>query len=209
MDCKLATIFGFTFEAFRERNLMFIVSGFKCSFCWTCVNFVVIFGCWNFSLVYHIIWATLYQLGSLFLFCNYKGFLIHLIFSKVLIMWIYKGHDIWCAAIWYFYVISFKYFVVNVVFVKLPLKKLKIPFKKMSSKGFEITIDNGNTSTEFLDVSLDLLLNTYCSYRKPYSTTNYIKNHSNHPKNIRSSIPEKIKKVYVNYLKMKKFLAIS
>ena len=44
----------------------------------------------------------------------------------------------------------------------------------MSSIGFENTIDIGNTSTEFLDVSLDLSLNTYSPYRKPNSKTSYI-----------------------------------
>ena len=75
------------------------------------------------------------------------------------------------------------------------LEKIKKSLiKKMSSIGFEITIDIGNTSTEFLDISLDLLLNTYCPYRKPNSKTNYINNNSNHPKNIRNNIPKMIEK---------------
>ena len=50
--------------------------------------------------------------------------------------------------------------------LELPLKKLKFLIKKMSSIGFEITIDTG---TEIFDFSLDLPLNTYCPYGKPNS----------------------------------------
>ena len=61
----------------------------------------------------------------------------------------------------------------------------------MSSIGFKITINIDNTSTEFLNVSLDLSLNTY---RKPNSKTNYINNNFNHLKNIRNNIPKAFKK---------------
>ena len=62
------------------------------------------------------------------------------------------------------------------------------------SSVFEITIDIGNTSTEFLDVSLDQSLNTYCPYCKPNSKTNYINNNSNHPKSIRNNIQKMVEK---------------
>ena len=62
----------------------------------------------------------------------------------------------------------------------------------MSSISFELTIDIGNTSTEFLGVSLDLSLNIYSPYRKPNSKTSYINNNSN--KNIRNNIPKMIEK---------------
>ena len=65
----------------------------------------------------------------------------------------------------------------------------------MSSTSFEITTDIGNTSTEFLDISLDLLLKTFCPFRKPNFKTNYINNNnSNHPKNIRNNVPKMIAK---------------
>ena len=64
----------------------------------------------------------------------------------------------------------------------------------MSSIGFEITIDNGYTSTEFLDVSLNLSLNTCCFYRKPNFKTNYINKNSNHPKKIRKKMSKFIEK---------------
>ena len=75
----------------------------------------------------------------------------------------------------------------------------------MSSTGFEITIDIGNTSTEFIDVSLDL--NNFCLYRKPNSKAYYI--NYNHSKNVRNTIPKMIEKNYLNCLRMKKFLRTS
>ena len=44
------------------------------------------------------------------------------------------------------------------------------------------------------DITLDLLLNTYCPYRKPYSKTNNINNNSNNPKNIHNIIQKMIEK---------------
>ena len=61
------------------------------------------------------------------------------------------------------------------------VKNKKSLIKKMSFISFEITIDIGNTSTKFLDITLDLLLNTYCPYRKPNSKTNCINKNSNNP----------------------------
>ena len=55
--------------------------------------------------------------------------------------------------------------------------------------GFDIVIDNGNTTSNFLDISLNLTLNTYCPFTKPNSKTTYINNGSNHPKIIRKNIP--------------------
>ena len=60
----------------------------------------------------------------------------------------------------------------------------------MFSTVFEITIDIGNTSTEFIDVSLDL--NNFCLFRKPNSKAYYI--NYNHSKNVRNTIPKMIEK---------------
>ena len=61
--------------------------------------------------------------------------------------------------------------------------------KTISQLGFEIVIDIGNTTSNFLDISLNLSLNTYCPTTKPNSKTTYINNESNHPKIIRKNIP--------------------
>jgi len=73
-------------------------------------------------------------------------------------------------------------------------KMKKYILKKISNIGFEITIDIGSTTTDFLDVHLDLALNNYQPYHKPNSKTIYINNGSNHPKRIRENIPIMIEK---------------
>ena len=50
----------------------------------------------------------------------------------------------------------------------------KCILKKISSIGFKNTIDIGNTSTKFLNVSLDLIISNYHLYGKPNSKTIYI-----------------------------------
>ena len=68
-------------------------------------------------------------------------------------------------------------------------KTKKRIIKAMSKIGFEITIDIGNTTSNFLDISLNLTLNTYWPFTKPNAKTTYINNGSNHPKIIRKNLP--------------------
>ena len=73
------------------------------------------------------------------------------------------------------------------------LEKLKKSIiNEMSKIGFEITIEIGETSIDFLDISLDLTCDKFCPYKKPNSKTCYINNGSNHPKQIRENIPKMI-----------------
>ena len=64
----------------------------------------------------------------------------------------------------------------------------------MKSSGFNITIDAGSRMTNFLDVSLDLMHNSYQPYRKPNSKIQYIHRESNHPPHILKSLPNMIQK---------------
>ena len=60
--------------------------------------------------------------------------------------------------------------------------------------GFRVTIETGLYRTDFLDVILDLRKNEYQPFRKANSKTVYINNESNHPRYIRSSLPQMIRK---------------
>ena len=60
----------------------------------------------------------------------------------------------------------------------------------MSKVGFDFIINIGNTSTDFLDVTLDLSSNNFYPFKKPNSKICYICNGSNHPKKIRENIPK-------------------
>ena len=62
----------------------------------------------------------------------------------------------------------------------------------MKDIGFRITIEVGQTKTDFLDVSLDLFNNIYSPFRKPNASTSYIHKDSNHPRSIKRSLPNMI-----------------
>ena len=63
------------------------------------------------------------------------------------------------------------------------LEKIKKTIiSEMLKIGFDIIINIGNTSTGFLDVTLDQSSNIFCPFKKPDSKTCYISNRSNHTK---------------------------
>ena len=64
--------------------------------------------------------------------------------------------------------------------------------RKLSEIGFDITISAGETSTNFLDIHLNLLTDDYCPYIKPNAKTIYIDKDSNHPRTIKKNIPKMI-----------------
>lgn len=64
----------------------------------------------------------------------------------------------------------------------------------MKELGFKITLDIGNTKTDFLDVSLDLAHDSYRPFRKPNSNLCYIHHESNHPTHIKKALPSMIEK---------------
>jgi hypothetical protein len=63
---------------------------------------------------------------------------------------------------------------------------------KMKDLGFSITIESGAVSTEFLDVTLNLRLNTFHPFKKPNSKTTYVHRHSNHPPHVTRAIPKMV-----------------
>ena len=65
---------------------------------------------------------------------------------------------------------------------------------KIKEFGFKITIDAGRRAVNFLDVTLDLIKNTYYPYRKPNSSIQYINNRSNHPYHIKKALPGMIER---------------
>ena len=62
----------------------------------------------------------------------------------------------------------------------------------------EITCEKGMTSTDFLDVRLNLETNEYRPYRKPNDHPVYIDARSNHPPNVIKQIPQMIEKRLTN-----------
>ena len=56
--------------------------------------------------------------------------------------------------------------------------------KKLQSIGFKIEIVTNLQEVDFLDVTFNLINNTYCPYKKPNDNLPYINTSSNHPPNI-------------------------
>ena len=73
-----------------------------------------------------------------------------------------------------------------------PVKVERKIRKVLDDIGFKITIETGLKRTEFLDVKLDLCLDTFSPYRKPNNTTTYVNSKSNHPPSILKSIPDMV-----------------
>ena len=70
--------------------------------------------------------------------------------------------------------------------------------KAFNTIGFKITIDIGSTSSDFLDVSLNLLRNHYQVYSKPNTKLIYINKKSNHPPSVRKQLPKMIENRLIN-----------
>ena len=64
--------------------------------------------------------------------------------------------------------------------------------KNLEHLGFGITIESGLLCTDFLDVSLNLKLDSYNPYKKPNSKLRYVNKNSNHPPNVTKSIPKMV-----------------
>ena len=63
-----------------------------------------------------------------------------------------------------------------------------------SDIGFQITIETGGITTNFLDITLNLRNDRYHPFRKPNSNISYIHFNSNHPPHIKKAIPGMIRK---------------
>ena len=72
------------------------------------------------------------------------------------------------------------------------------------NNGFKITIETGSKRVEFLDVILDLDLNSFQPYKKENSKTVYVNKLSNHPAYIKNEIPRMINCRLNNLSKSKK-----
>ena len=70
--------------------------------------------------------------------------------------------------------------------------------KAFTTIGFKITIDIGSTSSDFLDVSLNLPRNYYQVYSKPNTKLIYINKKSNHPPSVRKQLPKMIENRLLN-----------
>ena len=60
------------------------------------------------------------------------------------------------------------------------------------NEGLKITINKNLTTTEFLDVTLDLFTGKYFPYRKPNDRPLYVNDNSNHPPNILDQLPKMV-----------------
>ena len=70
--------------------------------------------------------------------------------------------------------------------------------KTFNTIGFKITIDIGSTSSDFLDVSLNLPRNYYQVYSKPNTILIYINKKSNHLPSVRKQLPKMIENRLLN-----------
>ena len=76
---------------------------------------------------------------------------------------------------------------------KVSYKRIENVIKTIMDKhDLKITMDIGNYSTNFLDVTFSLKDNLYRPYRKPNSELLYIDNKSNHPQHIKKQLPKMI-----------------
>ena len=78
---------------------------------------------------------------------------------------------------------------------KTEIERLKKAIVKVfKDSGLSITIACNLKSVDFLDVTFDLINNTYRPYRKPNNKPQYINKHSNHPPTVLKQIPKSIEK---------------
>ena len=84
------------------------------------------------------------------------------------------------------------------IYENLPLSHVerikKIIFKTFKDYGLKITIEANLPKVNFLDVNLNLRLNSYHPYRKPNDKPLYINSKSNHPRHIIRNLPTAINK---------------
>ena len=66
--------------------------------------------------------------------------------------------------------------------------------KTFKDNGLKITIQMRLHKVDYLDVTFDMMDNTYSPYRKPGDNVKYIDSHSNHPPHIKKELPKMIEK---------------
>ena len=78
---------------------------------------------------------------------------------------------------------------------KTEVERLKKKIVKIfKESGLSITIECNLKSVDFLDITFDLVNNTYKPYRKPNNEPQYINKQSNHPPNVLKQLPKLIEK---------------
>ena len=87
----------------------------------------------------------------------------------------------------------------NIPKTEIERKKKQI-VKVFKDCGFSITIKCNLKSTDFLDVTFDLVSDICKPYRKPSNKPLYINKHFNHPPNILKQLPESIEKHIKTYI---------
>ena len=65
-------------------------------------------------------------------------------------------------------------------------------FNYFKQEGLKVSIKTNLTQVDYLDVTLDLISNSFRPYTKPNNSTLYVKSTSNHPKTIKDNIPSMI-----------------
>ena len=78
-----------------------------------------------------------------------------------------------------------------------------------SDAGFKITIQTGDTVTNFLDVTLNLRNNTFSPFRKPNATIQYVHCSSNHPPHVKRALPGMIERRLTSLSKSQKIFDAS
>ena len=69
-------------------------------------------------------------------------------------------------------------------------KQKKKTIKIFKDIGFKITIDNGATICNLLDITLDLTKNVFKPYKKENTEIRYINSNSKHPKIIKKKLTD-------------------
>ena len=78
---------------------------------------------------------------------------------------------------------------------KTEIERLKKRIVKMFKDcGLSTTVECNLKSVDFLDITFDLVNNTYKPYRKPNNEPQYINKQSNHPPNIIKQLPKSTEK---------------
>ena len=71
---------------------------------------------------------------------------------------------------------------------------IKDIIEAFKSEGLKITVETNTSTTNFLDITLDLENDKFCPYRKPNDKPTYINVSSNHPRTIIKQLPKMISK---------------
>ena len=99
---------------------MFVKSTFEISFCGAYVNFCGVVCCCDTSFINNIGLARfIFDWAAVFCSAVTRTFDSFIIIIDLFIVTAYESRNIWSAAVGYFNVVSFKYFIELVLFIKV------------------------------------------------------------------------------------------